>query len=74
VQRGRRTPSSSRPSRRWRGMIETSSISHMKAISGGVSPGGSGSAMAASQLFVVDCKVVTRCRRVEAAKALLDRL
>ena len=41
----RRTPSSSRPSSLWRGMMVTSSISHKKATSEGVRPDGRGSAM-----------------------------
>lgn len=40
-----RTPKRSRLSSRWRGMMETSSISHKNATSGGVRPGGRGNAM-----------------------------
>ena len=39
------TPSSSRPSRRWRGTIVTVSISARKAISGAVTPRGRGKAI-----------------------------
>jgi hypothetical protein len=47
--RGVHTPRSSSPSSLWRGMTVTSSISHKKAISGGVSPGGRGNAMVATR-------------------------
>lgn len=46
---GIHTPRSSSPSSLWRGITVTSSISHRKAISGGVSPGGRGSAMTATR-------------------------
>ncbi len=39
------TPRSRRPSSLWRGIIVTSSISHKKATSGGVTPGGSDNAI-----------------------------
>lgn len=39
------TASSSSPSSRWRGITVTISISHRKAVSGGVKPGGSGKAI-----------------------------
>jgi len=42
---GRLTPSSSRPSRRWRGITVTSSISQRKATSVGMRPGLRGKAM-----------------------------
>lgn len=42
---GQPTPSSSRPSRRWRGTIVTISISARKAISEGVMPRGRGNAI-----------------------------
>ena len=43
--RARLTPSNCSPSSFWRGMMVTCSISHRKAVSGGVRPGGKGSAM-----------------------------
>lgn len=54
--RGIRTPRSSSPSSLWRGMIVMSSISHRKAISGGVSPGGRGNAMLRRVTCTLDCR------------------
>lgn len=45
---GRLTPSSSSVSRRWRGITVTSSISHIKATSEGISPGLRGRAIVMS--------------------------
>jgi hypothetical protein len=47
------TPRSSNASSRWRGMTVTSSISHMKAISGGVRPGGRGKAMTTTRQCII---------------------
>lgn len=49
------TPSSSRPSRRCRGMMVTVSISARKAISGGVMPRGRGKAIEVSRAEYRQC-------------------
>ena len=46
------TPSRLSPSRRWRGMTVTISISQRKAISGGVRPGGKVEAMAWASCYL----------------------
>jgi hypothetical protein len=67
---GIHTPRSSSPSNLWRGMTVTSSISHRKAISGGVSPGGRGNAMLVTRDRGVKCSILkvwselTRTRHV----------
>jgi hypothetical protein len=73
--RGRRTPSNARASSRCRGMTVTSSISHRNAISGGVSPGGRGSAIAATRQVVVAsatcCLIFGRSRMWTSPNKLL---
>jgi hypothetical protein len=61
--RGTHTPSNESASSRCRGTMVTSSISHRKAISGGVKPGGSGNAMTATREAVVEFECSVEGRR-----------